>query len=78
MPGPDSGPGGLTCADFARQRSALTATLVISLDSLLDYPRNALRTSIKSQFWKIWSTVGDECPQNGSGKEPTAPRTTLG
>jgi len=66
MPEPDSGPGGLACADFARQRSALTATLVIFVDSLLDYPRNALRTSIKNQFCKIWSSVGDKCPQNGS------------
>ena len=39
----------------------------VKLD-LLPGPRQALRTSIKSQFWKILITFGDECPR-------MAPRT---
>ena len=41
-------------------------------------PRQALRTSVKSRFWKIWVTFGDKCPQNGSTNAPMAPRTHLG
>ena len=41
-------------------------------------PRQALRTSIKSQFWKILITFGDKYPRNGSTNEPMAPRTSLG
>ena len=41
-------------------------------------PRKALRTSIKSHFWKISSTFGDKCPQNGSKNGQTAPRTGTG
>ena len=41
-------------------------------------PRQALRTSIKSQLLKIWIKFGDKCPRNGSKNELTAPRTTLG
>jgi len=36
------------------------------LMSEVPLPRQALRTSIKSQFLKILITFGDECPQNGS------------
>jgi len=39
-------------------------------------PRQALRTSIKSQFWKILITCGDKCPRNGSKNDKMAPRTT--
>ena len=41
-------------------------------------PRQALRTSIKSQFVKILINFGDKCLQNGSKNELTAPRTSLG
>ena len=34
--------------------------------------------SIKSQFWKISSTFGDKCPENGSKNGLRAPRTGLG
>ena len=42
------------------------------------HPRQALRTSIKSQFLKILRTFGDECPQNGSKYGSMAPSTGLG
>ena len=32
----------------------------------------------KSHFWKISSTSGDKCPQNGSNTAPRAPRPHLG
>ena len=52
---------------------------VVSLDSDQHLiPRKALRTSIKSHFWKISSTFGDRCPQNGSKNGETAPRTGTG
>ena len=35
-------------------------------------------TSIKSHFWKILSTFGDKCPENGSKSEEMAPRTRTG
>ena len=38
---------------------------VLSGDSM-GGPRQALRTSIKSQFLKVLITFGDTCPQNGS------------
>ena len=41
-------------------------------------PRKALRTSIKSQLWKISSTFGDKYPQNGSKNGLRAPRTGMG
>ena len=41
-------------------------------------PRKALRTSIKSHFWKIASTFGNKCPPNGSKNEETAPRPRTG
>ena len=41
-------------------------------------PRQALRTSMKSQFLKILITFGDECPQNGCKNEPMAQITSLG
>ena len=34
--------------------------------------------SIKSHFWKISSTFGDKCPQNGSKNGLRAPRTGMG
>ena len=46
---------------------------------LLLVPRRALRGSIlKVNFEQILSTFGNTCPQNGSKKEPRAPRTSLG
>ena len=44
----------------------------------LPLPRKALRTSIKSHFWKISSTFGNKYPQNGSKNGQTAPRTGMG
>ena len=41
-------------------------------------PRKALRTLNQSHFWKISSTFGDKCPQNGSKNGQTAPRTGRG
>ena len=32
----------------------------------------------QKSFWKMSSTFGDKCPQNGSKNEPTAPTTNLG
>ena len=44
----------------------------------LGIPLQALRTSIKSQFWKILKSFGDKCPQKGSKNESMAQRTSLG
>ena len=41
-------------------------------------PRQALRTSIRSQFLKILIAFGDKCPRNGSKNEETAPITRTG
>ena len=48
-----------------------------SLDASSVHAR-PLVPSIESHFWKISSTFGDECPQNGSKNEPRAQRTSLG
>ena len=41
-------------------------------------PRKALRTLNQKSFWKISSTFGDKCPQNGSKNGLRAPRTGMG
>ena len=42
------------------------------------YHERPFDTSIKSHLWKISSTVGDKCPQNGSKNGQAAPRTGMG
>jgi hypothetical protein len=73
----------LTQAGRLRPRAAVTPRITLALSESIHpcsgapcHPR-PFEPSIKSHTWKISSTFGNTCPQNGSKNDTIAPRTTL-
>ena len=68
----------LRACDIIQGKRFFLHKLATKLTTRMLYHARPFEPAIKSHFWKISSTSGDKCPQNGFKNEDTAPITRTG